>query len=288
MNNPIQLHIQTPCHENWDNMHPDDHGRYCSACRKSVIDFTNMPDREILTLLARPGQNICGRLAPDQLHRPIIASSPVGHRRWSGWHWLLAGIFLTSRLSAQTRPPKATTQQQAPASPRIPATIGKIASSAPAAISSLPPAPPVTQDSFPVKTLPTVTVISYGSTTRMGAMGITTCTYVTTSNLFDSLRQKVADSLSALFPPRDLTIYPNPVQRGQAIRLSWQTPPGNYLVALYNSAGQLIRQQSLEVINPSQVDDLDIPSSLAAGIYFIRAIDPTGTTKIVTRKLVVL
>jgi len=227
-----------------------------------------MSDGEILTLLARTGQNIGGRLAPDQLNRPIIAPSSVRHRRWPGWHWLLAGIFLTSRLSAQTRPPKAETRQQSPVSPQ--------------------PAPihPVAQDSFPVKTLPTVTVIGYGTTIGKMTSGAITC--VRTTNLFDSLRQKVADSLSALFPSRDLTIYPNPVQRGQAIRLSWQTTPGNYLVALYNSAGQLIRQQSLEVGSPSQVDDLDIPSSLAAGVYFVRAVCPTGSTKAMTRKVVVL
>ena len=70
----IQLSIPEPCHENWDTMSPTQQGRYCNACAKEVIDFSNMSDTEVLNyFLKKRSGAVCGNAYPDQLDRPITA-----------------------------------------------------------------------------------------------------------------------------------------------------------------------------------------------------------------------
>lgn len=38
---PIEIYIENPCNEDWNKMKPTDQGRFCSACQKEVVDFTN-------------------------------------------------------------------------------------------------------------------------------------------------------------------------------------------------------------------------------------------------------
>lgn len=68
----IQLSIADPCHENWDKMTPSEQGRFCGACQKQVVDFTNMSDREIAQFFKKPSMgSVCGRFMQDQLDRDL-------------------------------------------------------------------------------------------------------------------------------------------------------------------------------------------------------------------------
>ena len=71
MSKKIQLHIPTPCHENWDNMSPVDKGRFCMSCQKKVIDFTGMNDEQLIAYLKKPAASTCGRFDERQLNRDI-------------------------------------------------------------------------------------------------------------------------------------------------------------------------------------------------------------------------
>lgn len=72
MSRKIQLSIADPCHENWDNMTQADKGRFCAACQKQVIDFTNMSDSQLAAFFKKPGkESVCGRFYNDQLGRNI-------------------------------------------------------------------------------------------------------------------------------------------------------------------------------------------------------------------------
>lgn len=64
--------IPEPCHENWENMLPDEKGRFCLSCSKSVHDFTGKTDLEIhRILMTHKGQKVCGRFSKSQLNRPL-------------------------------------------------------------------------------------------------------------------------------------------------------------------------------------------------------------------------
>ena len=53
----IAPHIPKPCHENWEQMTPNEKGRFCSSCSKTVIDFTKPNSfTEIQDF-----ENVCGR-----------------------------------------------------------------------------------------------------------------------------------------------------------------------------------------------------------------------------------
>lgn len=68
----IQLHVDEPCHENWDAMTKAEQGRFCDACQKQVVDFSTMSDREIAQFFKRPATgSVCGRFMTDQLDRDI-------------------------------------------------------------------------------------------------------------------------------------------------------------------------------------------------------------------------
>ena len=90
-------------------MQPAEKGRHCAHCCKTVVDFTEMSDEEIIRYVTkgpstgtpRPS-NICGRLMPDQLGRKL-APAPVQRNGWSGWRWVLAGLVMVSKGSESRR-----------------------------------------------------------------------------------------------------------------------------------------------------------------------------------------
>ncbi|HEY8934701.1 MAG TPA: carboxypeptidase-like regulatory domain-containing protein [Cyclobacteriaceae bacterium] len=67
MKTNISLSIPEPCSENWDNFTTASNGRHCGSCNKTVIDFTNMSDRQILEFLKNKPAHTCGRFRADQL-----------------------------------------------------------------------------------------------------------------------------------------------------------------------------------------------------------------------------
>lgn len=73
METNYKISIPKPCHENWDQMTPDETGRFCNSCAKSVVDFTNMKAREIQDyFIQNQGQKVCGRFKNEQLDTIII------------------------------------------------------------------------------------------------------------------------------------------------------------------------------------------------------------------------
>ncbi len=91
--------IKKPCSENWDKMTPNEQGRHCEKCAMTVIDFTQMPEEEIIkTLQARKGQRTCGRLRkkPVVQHFKTLSIYPNIERKTS---WFPSGIYALSLAS---------------------------------------------------------------------------------------------------------------------------------------------------------------------------------------------
>lgn len=65
----MNIHIPNPCHEDWNRMQPEEQGRFCGVCSKTVMDFTGWePDAIMAWLQARAGQKVCGRFTATQIN----------------------------------------------------------------------------------------------------------------------------------------------------------------------------------------------------------------------------
>lgn len=66
----MKIILPKPCHEKWETMTSQEKGRFCAVCSKTVRDFTNDSDDEILDYFSdHSSQNICGNFYESQLNR---------------------------------------------------------------------------------------------------------------------------------------------------------------------------------------------------------------------------
>ncbi|MEM1356694.1 MAG: hypothetical protein AAGF89_00740 [Bacteroidota bacterium] len=72
---PLKISISTPCHEDWNGMHPvpGSMARHCDSCAKNVTDFTGFSDAQLHAYARENQGKLCGRFRPDQLGRPLRA-----------------------------------------------------------------------------------------------------------------------------------------------------------------------------------------------------------------------
>ena len=65
----MKISINTPCHENWDAMSPNDKGAFCLSCQKNVVDFSKKTITEIKDFFKHvpETESVCGRFEEDQL-----------------------------------------------------------------------------------------------------------------------------------------------------------------------------------------------------------------------------
>lgn len=179
----LRVHIPAPCAESWDAMTPTGLGRHCTACQKTVVDFTQKTDAEILAILRQATGSTCGRLRPDQLDRPLVMPTPAPRwRTWVGAALAIGGVAGATQAAAQTA-------LGCPSGYPIP--MADIANDNPAAVPTKPTEPALGQarpggplvlrgvvtDSATREGLPGVTVILAGTTTgtttdAMGAFAL--------------------------------------------------------------------------------------------------------------------
>ncbi len=96
---PVILAIPEPCAEDWARMTPDGCGRYCAACRKTVVDFTGWTDAAIARYFDGVDGDVCGRFLSTQLDRPLLAPAPP--LKFSLAQWVAAaGIAAISIVAA--------------------------------------------------------------------------------------------------------------------------------------------------------------------------------------------
>ncbi|TDO78093.1 hypothetical protein EV143_103338 [Flavobacterium chryseum] len=68
-----KITIPEPCHEDWDKMTPNENGRFCLSCSKTVVDFTSMLPEEVQHFfIQNQNKKVCGRFKNEQLESLII------------------------------------------------------------------------------------------------------------------------------------------------------------------------------------------------------------------------
>jgi hypothetical protein len=100
----LRLNIAEPCQENWQQMTPQEQGRFCGSCQKTVVDFTMMGDQEVLNYFLKANHKVCGRFANDQLNKELVVTEKKKRFSWAyAWNVLLA-TFLLTEANAQVKP----------------------------------------------------------------------------------------------------------------------------------------------------------------------------------------
>lgn len=84
------LNIDHPCMQEWAAMTQTADGKFCSHCSKTVVDFTQCTDHEIVQVIERTSGKICGRLTKQQLNRVLVAYQPANSSRLNS---VLAGLM---------------------------------------------------------------------------------------------------------------------------------------------------------------------------------------------------
>lgn len=115
----LNISIPNPCHEDWNTMTPDQTGRHCSICAKSVVDFTGMSDEAVkhFFLDRKANERICGRFKQTQLQRIVIElPHNIFGLQIPAWKKFLAAcliVFSTTLFSCETKiKGKAVVQQE--------------------------------------------------------------------------------------------------------------------------------------------------------------------------------
>lgn len=66
------LKINKPCNENWNAMLPNNDGRFCNICDKTVIDFSGLSQREISEKIKSSKGSVCAKITSTQLKTPFL------------------------------------------------------------------------------------------------------------------------------------------------------------------------------------------------------------------------
>jgi hypothetical protein len=83
MSNNINISIPKPCHEEWDRFTPTQKGRFCRACKKEVIDFTNWKDEDIKHYFLSNTKSACGRFKATQLKNHSLLNQKLAFFNWA-------------------------------------------------------------------------------------------------------------------------------------------------------------------------------------------------------------
>ena len=63
----LKISIPKPCNKSWNKMIPNDMGRFCDSCDKTVVDFTSMTRDEIkVYFIENNKQKTCGHFKVEQ------------------------------------------------------------------------------------------------------------------------------------------------------------------------------------------------------------------------------
>jgi hypothetical protein len=262
----VQIHIPQPCHENWNNMTPDEQGMFCGSCQKTVVDFSAMSDKELLESFANvSGYTACGRFSNDQLNRTIKTAENKRRLSWAYvWNVLLA-TFMITEANAQVCPPNKKRAM-------VPSSINK-ADSVNTAISTIGyKAETFTADNSRIIETKPVNM-SVALVGRLGGY------YVGEKLPVKERINKVINNFIPASLKKDVIVYPNPVARGDVAKIKLALPKGDYELEVLSTTGQIMLVRSLSIQTKEQQVDLPTQENWSLGTYWVRiSSNKTGRT----------
>ena len=98
----FQVNIPEPCNEDWNKMTPQEQGRFCGKCAKTIIDYSYQSDRAIAKVLKENNGQICGRFRSDQLQRDLVLEPQFyQNTRWKAFGLMISGLLAAGTLKGQ-------------------------------------------------------------------------------------------------------------------------------------------------------------------------------------------
>ena len=102
MSRSLHLSIPEPCHEGWDKMSQVEKGRFCQSCQKTVVDFSQMSDNEVIEYISKASTQTCGHFYTDQLERSLVEQAEPKKSWWRrGWNVAAASLLFSTASYAQ-------------------------------------------------------------------------------------------------------------------------------------------------------------------------------------------
>jgi hypothetical protein len=307
----LNLSIPEPCHENWEAMTEVEKGRFCNACQKTVIDFTNMSDRQLAEFFKKPVSNLCGHFYGDQLNREI--EIPKKRIPWIKYFFQITWPALVFALKASgqskgriklevnrpliLRPTidrcnemgKPVVNQtdkyrieEVAKKPTLRGDTAIIDSEQPIIKDTLTHR--LYEDAVIAKT-PMEEVVIVGYTQGLVRRSVTGATSTTTQGKVSSSTIHPEESSAKKIHPEEFPanlVYPNPIHAGSALKVSFADMKNAHEIRVVSSAGQVLLRSKEDQGSKSIIN---IPSQFAAGIYFVQIV---GNEKILNKEKLVL
>lgn len=318
----INLTVQSPCHENWDQMQPAEQGKFCASCCKTVTDFTGMSDRQLAEFFKKPKENICGRFYADQLERDILI--PKKRIPWvryffqftwpafvlflksCGQHSATKGqVLVNKEQPVESHPiilggimdqiqtvsiPEIKTVEAVPLEIQGEITMGITALVEDNLVELQDTIPSVKKEEAVIPEEDTIVVAK----TEMDTVIITSIPEYDRRMVMmggigmvkgitsDTIKPEVKIKIASV--PR---LFPNPATAGRLITIAYkEDDPMPDMVEIFTVSGQLVRQEKISVAKDASVFNLNLPSNLKPGMYMLKFTDSKNNTHH-TEKLII-
>lgn len=301
---------------------PEEKGRFCGSCQKTVIDFTTMSDRQIAAFFKKPTGLTCGRFHQDQLNREI--EIPKKRIPWVKYFFTVAipAFFASCKFAGrqdivgkmkitevtQTQLMGDTTAVDMPPPPpvfgnvRMPefakdslAVMGKPALPKetvegkvetvripPTHCVTEPPQPNSVEDTAIKEGLPLDTVTITGYRSCQRSVIMGGLSIIKTG----VVKKQAVPLTETPKQTIEAVAYPNPVKAGGQLTVLLKTSDDKpKQIGLFSSSGASVKWQQSDSFKGNNVT-LTLPSALPAGTYFVRIL--SGENQSSTVKITVL
>ncbi len=248
MSKYISIQIPERCNQTWDAMQQNTKGKFCNACQKTVIDFTEKTDSQLGDFFKKHPQNVCGMFYTDQLNRNIPI--PKKTLPWLKYFFTITlPAFLVSYKSfGQKNNAKEKLEL-------VNSAKGKLA---------LDKITDIKKDS--VLTLKEV-VVNTTAFSRRKIMG--DVTMGATVRIIRK-KNKVPENNN---PTNEINIYPNPIAANSILNIGWKKAiSNNQFVEIFDANGNLIQKEMLSIQSKTERSSI-LLRQMAKGFYIISVTD---------------